>query len=82
MKTEKGIKTVMSILVAEKKSNKAFVVALSSSLTLKHSPNPPSKLSKLSKLSKPSTPATGSVSALALMLPTTNIKLQSIFKNA
>lgn len=73
MKTEKGIKTVMSILAAEEKTNKAFVAALSSSLPPEPSPTPPTK---------PSSAPTGSVSALASVLPATSIKLQSILKNA
>ena len=68
MKTEKGLKTVMSILASEEKSNKAFVAALSSQL-------PP--------VPEPSTKSKGkqvTISALKSSIPATSLKLQTIMR--
>ena len=73
LKSDKGLKTVMSILAEEEKSNQALVAALTTTLPPKPS-GPP--------LAKPAAPKTGVVvSSLASSFPATNIKLQSILKN-
>ena len=67
LKSDKGLKTVMSILSSEEKSNMAFVQALTSSA------------STSAETTKPSG-ENGSVSALNKSLPATSLKLQTILK--
>jgi len=67
LKSDKGLKTVMSILSSEEKSNMAFVQALTSST---------SNSTEMTKLSGENV----SVSALNKSLPGTSLKLQTILK--
>ena len=67
LKSDKGLKTVMSILSSEEKSNMAFVQALTSST---------SNSTEMTKLSGENV----SVSALNKSLPATSLKLQTILK--
>jgi len=66
LRTEKGLKTVMSILAFEEKSNKAFVAALTSALP--HSSESKSKGNKIT------------VSALESSIPSTSLKLRTIMR--
>ena len=72
LNTDKGLKTVMSILAEEEKTNQALVTALATV------PLPPN-----GTVTKPSQPDTTGMVALSLatQLPATSIKLQSILRN-
>ena len=66
LRTEKGLKTVMSILASEEKSNKAFVAALTSALP--HSSESKSKGNKVT------------VSVLESSIPAILLKLRTIMR--
>ena len=66
LRTEKGLKTVMSILASEEKSNKAFVAAFTSALP--HSSESKCKGNKVT------------VSALESSIPATSLKLRTIMR--
>jgi len=66
LEDKKGLKTVMSILASEEKSNKAFVAALTSALP--HSSESKSKGNKVT------------VSALESSIPAISLKLRTIMR--
>ena len=68
LKTDKGLKTVMSILASEEKNNMAFVEALTSAI--------PSTSNSTKIMGKKV-----SVSALKTSIPARSLKLQTILKS-
>ena len=74
LKTDKGLKSVMSILAEEEKTNQSLVTALSTV------PLPPAPNGTVTKPLQPD--ITGTVaSSIATKFPATSIKLQSILRN-
>ena len=72
LKTPHGLKSVMSVLAEEEKTNQGLIAALQSSATL---PPPPVPIAP----TPPPQPA--QASALQAAFPSTSVKLQSILKN-
>ena len=76
LKTPHGLKSVMSVLAEEEKSNKGLVAALNANTNLHPPPAPVPP-------PPPTTPlATGQASSLQAAFPGTSVKLQSILKNS
>ena len=75
MKTPNGLKTVMSVLAEEKKTNKFLIDALKSVQTPGATPSP-----QITVFNAPS-PATPLVYSLKACLLSTSVKLQSILHN-
>ena len=71
IKTADGLKTVMSVLADEEKTNTALISALHSSQTPTIPPTP---------ATTPTPPPTATVSSLQASFPATTLKLQSILK--
>jgi hypothetical protein len=74
MKTQSGLKSVMSVLAAEEQTNQKFAEALSKNT----SPLPPSPAAQVAT---PPPAAAAQASALSVRFPTTSIKLQDIIKH-
>ena len=76
MKTPHGLKSVMSVLAEEEKTNQGLIAALTSSVILPPPPVPPTPV-------PPSAPPiVAQASALQVAFPSTSVKLQSILKNS
>jgi hypothetical protein len=70
LKTPHGLKSVMSVLAEEEKSNQGLVAALKTA----NLPPPPAPVA-------PTPPQTAQASSLQVAFPSTSVKLQSILKN-
>jgi hypothetical protein len=85
IKTDKGLKSIMSIMASEEQNNQALMSALAAATTLLPTPTPqvpphPPTVTATSAAvtARPSTTAT--VATLAAAFPATNIKLNSILQ--
>jgi hypothetical protein len=76
LKTPHGLKTVMSVLAEEEKTNQGFASALNNSSA---STLPPAPLS--TPPVPPTPPPQAQASALQAAFPSTSVKLQSILRN-
>ena len=77
MKTDKGLKSIISIIASEEQSNQALVVALAAAPALL--PPPPSANATTASISAQPTRAT--VTTIAAAFPATSIKFNSILCN-
>ena len=68
LKTDKGLKSIMTVLAEEEKTNTALVAALQTSTPIPAAPLPPPP------------PPVATASALTVKFPATQVKLQSILK--
>jgi hypothetical protein len=81
LRTDKGLKTVMSLMAEEEKTNTAFVAALQS-LPPVPAPAPvPAPQSSPPQTAPATASAATASTALAVRFPATQVKLQSILKN-
>ena len=74
LKTDKGLKTIMTVLAAEEKTNTALVAALTSL------PPPPVPPAVVAPPLPPPAPPVATASSLNAKFPATQVKLQSILK--
>jgi len=81
IKTDKGLKSIMSIMASEEQNNQALVSALASATASPSLHPPPLPPAPAISASVTALPPTATIASLAAAFPATNIKLNSILRN-
>ena len=82
LKSDKGLKSIMSIMASEEQTNQAFVSALAAATTLPPAPStqPPVPPTVATSAAVTAQPPAATVATLAAAFPATNVRIHSILR--